>query len=446
MIATTSAEAVAAARAPASPPARRIQLRTLVLIRWLAVAGQTAALVFVDRGLGFDVALIPTFGVVAASAAMNLGVILHFGAGGRLSERTAALHLAFDVIQLAALLFLTGGLRNPFCPLLLAPVTVSASILSGRSTLALSALAIAAASLLAIVHEPLPWDGAPPELPLLYVTGVWAALVCGIGFIATYVARVATDARRMSDALAATQLALAREQRVSSLGTLAAAAAHELGTPLATIAVVARELASDLPPDSPQREDAELLLGQTARCRDILAELARRPDTAETFLRMALGDLIEDAAAPHARPDVEFTVLRDALDDTPEPHLARTPEIVHGLGNFLANAQQFAYGEVTVDVAWSAREVTVRIADDGPGFPLPLLGRLGEPYLSSRSGETGHMGLGIFIAQTLLERTGAQVTFTNAPEGGAEVAVTWPRAIFGTTNEGDDAGRRHSRG
>lgn len=417
-------------------PARRIQLRTLVLIRWIAIAGQAMTLLLVDLGLGFGVPLVPALGIVGASAAMNLAVILHFGNGGRLGERAATWHLAFDVLQLAALLYLTGGLRNPFCPLLLAPVTVSASILSGRSTIALCALAIAAASLLAVEHWPLPWDGAPPELPLPYVTGVWAALVCGIGFIATYVARVATDARRMSDALAATQLALSREQRVSSLGTLAAAAAHELGTPLATIAVVARELASDLPADSPQREDAELLLSQTARCRDILAELARRPDTAETFLRMALGDLIEEAAAPHRRSDVEFTVLRETPDDSPEPHLARTPEIVHGLGNFLANAQQFAYSEVTVDVTWTAREVTVRIADDGPGFPLQLLGRLGEPYLSSRSGHTEHMGLGIFIAQTLLERTGARVSFTNAPEGGAEVAVTWPRAIFDTSNEG----------
>ncbi|MFN4088377.1 MAG: ActS/PrrB/RegB family redox-sensitive histidine kinase [Alphaproteobacteria bacterium] len=438
-------EAAAATDAAAIPrqataAARRVHLRTLVLIRWIAIVGQTAALVFAEVGLGFQVPLLPAFMVVGASIAMNLFVLMRFGHGARLGERAATWHLGFDVLQLAALLYLTGGLRNPFCLLLLAPVTVSATILSERSIVILSAFTIAAASLLAVAHWPLPWGPAAPDLPLLYITGVWAALVCGIVFIATYVARVAMDARRMSDALAATQLALAREQRVAALGTLAAAAAHELGTPLATIAVVARELARDLPADSPQREDAELLLSQTARCRDILAELARRPDTAETFLRMTLGDLVEDAAAPHARPEVTLAVVRRALDDSPEPHLARTPEIVHGLGNVLANALQFAYAEVSVLLTWDRHRVTVRVSDDGPGFPLQLLGRLGEPYLSGRSGETEHMGLGIFIAQTLIERTGGQVSFANRAAGGAEVAVTWPRAIFETSH-----GRDHER-
>lgn len=437
------ADAVSA-RSTVPPSDRSIRLRTLVLIRWIAIVGQATALLLVDRVLGFDVPMVPALLAVGASVAVNILVTLLHGLKARLGEQAAALHLAFDVLQLALLLYLTGGLRNPFCLLLLAPVTVSASILSTRSTAALSALTIAAASILGVTHWPLPWEGPPPDVPQLLITAVWASIVCAILFITVYVARVAQDARRMSDALAATQFALGREQRVSALGTLAAAAAHELGTPLATIAVVARELAHDLPPDSPHREDAELLLSQTARCRDILAELARRPDTAETFLRMALSDLIEDAAAPHQRPDVTLVVDRHAEDDTPEPQLVRTPEIVHGLGNFLANAQQFAATTVEVDLEWNSRHVTVRITDDGPGFPLALLGRLGEPYVSGRSGTSGHMGLGIFIAQTLIERTGGTVSFDNRLDRGAEVAVTWPRAIFEATEEGDHAGSRRA--
>ncbi len=409
----------------------QVQLRTLVLIRWVAVAGQAITLLLVHFGFGFTLPIVPALLVVGASAALNLLIARRHGLGARLSEEVAAFHLAFDIMQLALLLYLTGGLRNPFDLLLIAPVTVSASILSTRSTVGLALLAIGCASLLAVLHLPLPWDGGPPDLPALYLLAKWAAVVCAIGFIAAYVSQVATEARRMSDALAAAQLALAREQRISALGTLAAAAAHELGSPLATIAVVAREIARDLPPDSPLAEDMELLLSQTARCRDIIAELARRPEAqgGDPFLRLPLADLIDEAAAPHQRPEVSVEIVAEATEG-PEPQIARTPELVHGLGNLLANAIQFANSRVEVLMAWNATEVRLTVADDGPGFPSYLLSRLGEPYLSSRSGQGGHMGLGIFIAQTLLQRTGAKVRFSNRRQGGAEVAVRWARAIL----------------
>lgn len=422
--------------AAASAPDRRadesgqVQLRTLVFIRWVAVAGQAATLLLVHYGLGFDLPILPALLVVASSAALNGVVLLRHGRAARLGDGDAALYLAFDVLQLSLLLFLTGGLRNPFDLLLLAPVTVSASILSMRSTVGLSVLAIACVSLLAVLHLPLPWKGGAPDLPPLYLVAKWAAVVCAILFIAAYVGQVALEARRMSGALAETQLALAREQRMSALGGLAAAAAHELGSPLATIAVVAREIARDLPPDSPLAEDMELLLSQTARCRDILAELARRPeaDGGDRFLRLPLADLVDEAAAPHGRPEVGLEIVAGRTQG-PEPQLARTPEIVHGLGNLLANAIQFAASRVDVLLAWNDRDVQVTIADDGPGFPPYLLGRLGEPYLSGRSGTGEHMGLGIFIARTLLERTGATVSFANRRRG-AEVVVRWPRAIL----------------
>lgn len=411
----------------------QVQLRTLVLIRWIAVAGQAASLIGVHYALGYALPILPALAVVACSIALNFAVVAWHGGNARLGDRHAALYLGFDIVQLSVLLFLTGGLNNPFELLVLAPVTVSATVLSRRSTVRLCLLAIACVTGLAVWHLPLPWDGPPPELPSTLVFAVWAATVLAIVFIAAYVSQVAMEARRMSDALAATQIALAREQRLSALGTLAAAAAHELGSPLATIAVVAREIARDLPPESPMAEDAELLLSQTARCREILTELARRPDAddQDPFLDLPLTNLVEEIVARHRRADIAVALRpHPAAGGPPEPVLARRPELVHGLGNLIGNAIQFALRRVEIDLEWDGDEVSVTILDDGPGFPPGLLGRLGEPYISGRPDDEDHMGLGIFIAVNLLERGGARLSFGNARPHGARVAVRWRRAIL----------------
>jgi two-component system sensor histidine kinase RegB len=290
-------------------------------------------------------------------------------------------------------------------------------------------------------------------LPALYIFGIWAALVLSTMFIAAYAWSVASEARRLRDAYAATQLALAREQRISAVGALAAAAAHELGSPLGTIAVIAKELVRELPSDSPYAEDAALLLSQSERCRTILAELAHQPhaDRGEPFTRLPVSALIEAAGASHRAPDIRVIYATasggagSGGEDTravDEPRVPRSPEILHGLGNLIQNAIQFAQREVTVTTFWSENAVHVDITDDGLGFPPSVLARLGEPYLSSRAGVRGHMGLGIFIAQTLLERTGAVLTFENLPEGGAHVAIRWDRANLeagsrGTVEEED---------
>jgi two-component system sensor histidine kinase RegB len=246
----------------------------------------------------------------------------------------------------------------------------------------------------------------------------------------------------MRDAFAATQLALAREQRVSAVGGLAAAAAHQLGSPLATIAVIAKELVHDLPPDSPYAEDAQLLLSQSERCRTILADLSRQRDgeSGSPFARLPFSALVEAAGEPHRTGEIEVihsTAAGRDSDGSPEeePQVPRSPEIMHGLGNLLQNAIQFARREVAVTTSWSDETVAVDIVDDGPGFSQQVLARIGEPYISGRSGEAQHMGLGIFIAQSLLERTGARLSFANLPDGGAQVVVEWRRSTF----EGVDA-------
>lgn len=422
---------------------RRVRLRTLVAIRWVALAGQAAALLVVYYGLLFPLPLLPTLLCVFTSAAFNLWV--QRGRGRMwLGDRDAALTLAYDLVQLGGLLYLTGGLNNPFSVLILAPVTVSATLLSRRSTLWLTALAVGIVSLLAVVHEPLPWPDPNFRIEPIYVFAAWVALVLAAVFIAAYVWSVAEEARRMSDALAATQMVLDREHRLSALGTLAAAAAHELGTPLGTIAVAAKELSHDAPKGSALAEDAALILSQSERCRDILARLARRPDMAgpdDSFMHRPLSLIVAAAAEPHraAAPAVALEI-RNFGDPGSEPRLEDRPALLHGLGNLIQNALQFATQRVSVDVVWDSKEVALTIRDDGPGFPPEILDQLGDPYLSLREEEAEgkvHMGLGVFIAETLLQRTGAGLRFTNPSGGGAEVAIRWKRATLeaGTEKE-----------
>jgi two-component system, sensor histidine kinase RegB len=417
----------------ASPEPRagfdRISLRRLVLIRWVAVAGQAATLLIVHYLFDFRLPLLPAFAVVFCSVLLNLFIVVHRRAATRLGEREAAGYLAYDLLQLALLLFLTGGLENPFSILILAPVTVAATVLSERSVVPLAIFAVATITLLALWHLPLPWRAAPPLVfPPELVLGLWTALVCATVFIGGYTWSVAEEARRLRDAVAATQLALAREQRVSAVGALAAAAAHELGSPLATIAVVAKELVRELPSDSPHTEDAMLLLSQSERCREILAQLARHPDDDDTspYARLPISALVEASGALYHDPRVRLIFATTGAPEG-EPLVSRSPEIMHGLNNLIQNAVQFARREVSVTIFWDREAVTVEVADDGPGFPVHLLGRLGEPYLSTRAGASNHMGLGIFIAQSLLERSGAELTFDNLVEGGAHVVISWNR-------------------
>ena len=420
-----------------------VSLRTLVLIRWVAVLGQAATLLAVRYGLGFEFPVVPALAVVATSALLNVVAVVTRGTAARLGEIEAACYLGYDTLQLAVLLFLTGGLANPFAILAIAPVTVAATVLSRRSVIPLAILTVSVISALAVYHLPLPWRGEPPGMPTLAVMGVWMSLILAALFIAGYIWSIAEEARRMRDAFAATQLALAREQRVSAVGALAAAAAHQLGSPLATIAVVARELARDLPADSPHAPDAALLLSQSERCRTILADLARQrvSESGAPYARLPISALVEAAGEPYRAENVRVIYTTGAsgpasVPSSAEPQVPRSAEVIHGLGNLIQNAVQFAQREVIVTTAWTAGTITVEVVDDGPGFAPAVIARIGEPYISGRGAEAAqHMGLGIFIAQSLLERTGAHLGFSNLVEGGAQVVVEWPRSALEATSE-----------
>lgn len=404
----------------------RLRLRTLVSIRWIALIGQALALLLVKFGFDFNLPLGPTLAVVSAYLVLNVVMFVAFPASHRLDDRAAALQLGLDVVQLAILLALTGGLQNPFALLLVVPVMISSTILSLKSTAGLAGVVLIAVSILSFFHLPLPWAEGGLSLPGIYVAGTWSALVLGMGFVAIYAWQVVVEARRMADALGAAELALAREQRLSAVGGLAAAAAHELGTPLGTIALVVNELKSELSPNHPLREDVELLASQTDRCRDILAQLSRRPETesSATLGSSSLAALVEDAVAPHRRSEIRFRLKVES--EGAQPELVRRPEILHGLGNLLQNAMDFAQSEVSVGLTWRSDSIAITIRDDGPGISIDMLDALGEPYVTSRP-DDGGMGLGVFIAKTLLEHTGAQVQFRNHEGGGCIVTIAWAK-------------------
>ncbi len=429
-----------------------VRLRTLIVLRWIAIAGQLAAITVAQRYFNLSLELGLCYVAIGASIIANLVAIFIYPENKRLNEGEVFLMLLFDISQLAFLLYLTGGLNNPFALLILAPVTISATALHLRSTIVLGAVAIGLISLVALYHIPLRTEqGFVMRMPDVFVFGSWAAITIGIVFEAIYARRVTSEIHSMSEALLATQMALAREQKLTDLGGVVAAAAHELGTPLATIKLVSSELMEELAARPELREDAELIRAQADRCRDILRSMGRAGKDDLHLHHVPLGEVIREAAEPHFDRGKAVRIDLSPGPGTPagQPSVARRPEIIHGLRNLVQNAVDFADTTVWIDAAWTDTAVEVRIIDDGAGFPPHILGRIGDPFVRRRRSfedrrrrpEYEGMGLGLFIAKTLLERSGAELNFANAsdpvvgrsPPGtrsGAIVEVAWPRTAI----------------
>ncbi|MFN8734563.1 MAG: ActS/PrrB/RegB family redox-sensitive histidine kinase [Hyphomonadaceae bacterium] len=430
-------EIIAAAIAVNAPFVGRLRSRTLVSSRWFALIGQFITVLVVHFGFKFELPLLACLLTIAANITLNIMITVGLPPQRLVRQWEAAAQLTFDVLQLAFLLYLTGGIANPFCLLLIAPATIAASTLQPRWTLSIIAVTVLSVCVLALYSYPLPWlPAATFELPALYQFAMAFAIVIGLIFTASYAWRVSLEESQLADALIATQEVLAREQRLAALGGLAAAAAHELGTPLATIQVTAKEMLRSLPPNSLDMEDAELILSQAQRCREILRNLTNQKEISESVTdTLPFGQLLEEVAERH--PEMgQKAVLFDIQgpEGMGELMVIRKPAILYGLGNMLENAIQYARQAVTVSAKWDERSVRVTITDDGPGFDEAILDRLGEPYVStsqqgsaSANGREG-MGLGFFIAKTLLERSGGQVSFWNGlrPGEGAVVQTVWP--------------------
>jgi two-component system sensor histidine kinase RegB len=432
----------------ADPVNSRLRLHTIIRLRWIAVLGQLAAISVVSFVLGFYVPIGACLTVIALSAWLNVFLAVSYPSRHRLSIPYATGLLAYDILQLAALLFLTGGMDNPFAMLMVAPVTVSAATLPLRNTIALGLVALGAAAFLVRFHEPLPWiPGIELELPIAYKLGAFAALCVSTTFIGLYAWRLTKESRQMSAALTATDIVLAREQKLHALDGLAAAAAHELGTPLSTIVLVTKELEHTIKPENPLYEDIALLKQQALRCREILQKLTRHPGEEDPMhARVSVRAMLEEAAEPYFSDKIAINIAATPAAETTSPgrrlaEVERRPGVIYGLGNIIENATEFANSRVDVTAQWNAGGLTVTIADDGPGFRAEVMDNIGEPYVTTRPAETSDgvldedstgLGLGFFIAKTLLERSGATVGLANRTGGksGAIVTVSWPRAVI----------------
>ena len=425
-----------------------LRLRTLVMLRWMAIAGQTAAIAVAHFHFGLKLPIGLCAVVVGLSVIANLVSTVLFPPNRRLSDLEAMLVLLFDLAQLSFLLYLTGGLTNPFALLIMAPVVISASVLNLRITIMLGLMAIWLLTLTAFANIPLQFaDGRLLDMPRIFEFGFWMAIVIGILFLGLYAHRVSSEIAAMSQALLATQMALAREQKLTDLGGVVAAAAHELGTPLATIKLVSAELMEELSDQPDLLDDARLIREQADRCRDILRSMGRAGKDDLHLRRAPLDALLREAAEPHLSrgKEVNFSLEPGPKGTDAQPVVLRKPEIIHGLRNLIQNAVDFASSAVWVSARWTDQRIVLTIVDDGPGFAPQVLTRIGDPFLRDRRAdqpdpnrpEYEGMGLGLFIAKTLLERSGAELSFANGSNPflrdeelprrrGAIIEVIWP--------------------
>ena len=418
-----------------------MRLRTLVFVRWFAISGQIVTLIVAQYLYGLKLALVPCAIIIGMSVLTNIFALIVFPDNRRLSETETVFTLLFDTLQLSLLLAFTGGLSNPFALLILAPVTIAATVLPTRSTLFLAVCSVVMITIVSLIHLPLKTaTGSLMDMPDVFLFGFWVAIVTGIIFISVYTRRVTTEMNSMSEALLATQMALAREQKLTDLGGVVAATAHELGTPLATIKLTSAELMEEIEGSEELYADARLIHEQANRCRDILASMGRAGKD-DLHLRSApWSALVRESAEPHIDrgKDVLFTFNKNDELDTKQPQTMRKPEVIHGLRNLIQNAVDFSLSKVQIDIGWNQTHLYVKIFDDGHGFEPQILNRIGDPFV--RSKKRGKlisdrpiydgMGLGLFIAKTLLERSGARLDFSNGIDkddlGGAVVLVSWP--------------------
>ncbi len=429
-----------------------VRLRTLIVLRWIAVAGQLSAILVARRYFDLELDLGLSLMAVGTAVIANLIAIFVYPENKRLTEREVTLMLIFDIVQLTSLLYLTGGLNNPFALLILAPVTISATALRTAPTLVVGAVAIVAVTFVMWFFEPLRTNmGFIMRMPQMFVFGFWTAIVIGVVFLGAYARRVSSEVSSMSEALLAVQMTLAREQKISDLAGVVAATAHELGTPLATIKLASSELEEELSDQPELCDDARLIGEQANRCRDILHSMGRVGKDDLLLRQTPLCALLQEAGEPHKDRGVtiNFSPTPDLTGLKDQPMVWRRPEIIHGIRNLIQNAVDFAESTVWVNASCSEDLVTIRIIDDGRGFSQHVIGRIGDPFVSFKRHATEHlsrpgykgMGLGLFIAKTLLERSGAELSFANASDSyslrpepgkrcGAIVEVVWPASAI----------------
>ncbi len=402
-----------------------IRGQSLIAARWIGLLGQTVTVLVAYYGLGFEFPVMPCMAFIVLSGLINNYAMIH-NHHRSLNPTTYLAYLSFDVIQLTVMLFLTGGLTNPFFVLLLAPILIGASLLPRLQMSILLSLGLACTLYLALFFTPLIWPRNSISKEQLHLIGETLALGITLVFASFYAWRISEENRNMQQANFAAKTALLKQKQLHALGAQAAAAVHELGSPLGTITIISKELKTELKDNPDVQDDIDILISQTERCRSILGNFGKSLKSDPTYQSgpLAAETLVQNISEGFLldRPDIRFVI---ACEKTEMPiELPQYPELTHGLGVFIQNAIQFAKSRVDISISKQKR-LSIVIEDDGPGFAPQILPRLGEPYTSTREHSGKNMGLGIFIAQTLLEETGARLSYDNRDSGGARVAIEW---------------------
>ena len=403
--------------------------KTLIILRWIALLGQLIAINLVYFFLKLE------FPILIAHAIILLGVSTNFVLQFRiksiqLKDFYASSFLTFDLIQLSLLLYLTGGISNPFSILMIIPTIVSSTFLSMGSTIVLGVLTVCFLFLLTIFHHPLPGihDGSV-TFPKLYLIGYFIAIVIGLIFLSYFGIRFSGESKRRSDAVNKLQQAIAKEYELESLGGQAAAAAHSLGTPLATISVVATELKKEIGNNKEYSKDIDLLISQSKRCGEILKKISKKQIKEDKFFNKTnLENLLNEILTSFRETSSKEIVLI-VEDNKSNFNFQRTPELIYGLRNFIGNSVKFSKNRVEIILTSDDQKIQIKINDDGPGFPEDIIEIIGEPYIKSKSiqvSSNSGTGLGTFLGKTLLERESANLYFSKDIKlKGASVVITW---------------------
>ena len=402
-----------------------IKLETLTNIRWIAITGQLFTVCLVYFYYKFEFSFYWSVGAIFLSILLNIILEFYKFYIQRLNNFWASLSILYDLIQLSFLLYLTGGLTNPFSILILVPTTIAVTFLSKRSSVVIASVSIFMLSILAIKHYPLP--GPAIFLPKHYLLGLWASLTIGIIFLGNYAYSITIEDRKRSKAFDNLEKALSRERELKSLGGLAAAAAHELATPLGTITLVIEDLKKQLGKNPKFRNDVELLNSQIKRCKVILKDLSTDPNKQDSFIEnVTFKNLIQEIIFSFEIPkNKNIKILDRQLENN--FMVTRKIELIYAMRNIIDNAIKFAEKKIEIEVLNKDKKIELNVSDDGIGFSQDIVQKLGEPYVKSSlvAKNKRGLGLGIFISKTLLERTGAKVLFKKSNLGGALVNIIW---------------------
>ena len=403
--------------------------KTLVNLRWIAIIGQLLAINFVYFFLKLDLPIIETHIIITIGFITN--IILQFRIKtNQLKDFNSALFLAYDLLQLSVLLYLTGGIFNPFSLLIIIPTIVSSTFLSMGTTIILGTLTTGLLFFLKKYHKILPGsDIYNFNFPEYYLTGALVSIIIGLVFLSYFGIKFSGETKKRTEALDKLQQVMAKEYELDSLGGQAAAAAHSLGTPLATISVVAKELKKEIGNKSKHSKDLDLLISQSKRCSDILKQISKKEISDDQFINLTkVEDLLEEIIVSFKETTEKKIILLEN-EDKNKINIKRSPEIVYGLRNFIGNAIKFAEKEISIKLISDEQTLVLIVNDDGPGFAEDIIKLIGEPYLKSRSkkiADKAGLGLGIFLGKTLLERKKAQLAFFNNEDlKGATVKISW---------------------